>query len=168
MINSTFLEHNILKHPLSLLFVFVTTLFAILYGLHLADTGDYDWYILVFISSVYTSSVLFMLIQTPWAKWTILGSGMVATFSADAILYGLFAANQILGHRITGYEFGLGLVRALFIMGGIWLVIGMVQDAWLDQSERSYQRWIRIFDKLHILKGKNYHGNDSSFDHSDN
>jgi len=112
--------------------------------------GSYDAIILTFISVVYCLGALFMIGQTRWRDWTILGSGLVATFTADALVYGLFASNLYRegNDRIPFYQEGLVIARSLFVVGGTWVIIGMLVETWLLFPPETQERFKAPLRKL--------------------
>jgi hypothetical protein len=90
------------------------------------STPFQDKWILLGIGSVYALSVLVMLIGTRY--WTIRGLGLLGTLMGDTLFYMAFAFPRWGWAEPPGNDY-LNIVRALFIVGGTLLLIGLC--AWL-------------------------------------
>jgi hypothetical protein len=126
--------HRVLRHPLALMFVTILTLMAMLIAFHQTTNNTFDAYILIAVSIVFGLSALFMLLHTQWQKWTVLGSGLVATFLGDAFLYGILGTDDFFNISSALRGFILLNVRTLFVVGGTWILVGLLQEAWIDMN----------------------------------
>ena len=86
-----------------------------------------DKWILLCIGSAYALSVLVMLIGTRY--WTIRGLGLFGTLLGDAMFY-LSLAFPRWGWAEPPSNDYLNVVRALFIVGGTLLLIGLSMWIW--------------------------------------
>ncbi len=118
------------------------------YLLHLATVhnmdGDFDPSTLVLISVAYTVNAVIMAVRTGSGPWSILGAGLLATFCGDALFYFyIFAGTERI--QIPHREAGLDLVRALFVIGGIFTLLGHLREWWRDDGSaaRALKRFLR-------------------------
>lgn len=75
--------------------------------------------ILLYIASIYTVAVLVMLIHT--RKWSTIGCGLLATMAGDALVYARASPLTVLDGASV-----LDLARSCFLVGGTYLIVGMV------------------------------------------
>lgn len=79
-----------------------------------------DPLILTYIAAVYTLGIVVMLAWT--RKWSTIGVGLLATMTGDALLYARLS--HIL--PFPNGQWPLDIVRSCFIVGGSYLLVGMV------------------------------------------
>lgn len=83
------------------------------------------------IATAYALAILVMLIGTK--RWSVRGLGLLATMTADALLYGA-AAMTGLGWIGAPDKTELDVIRSIFAVGGVLLAIGLIR--WLiDETE---------------------------------
>lgn len=126
-------------HPLALLILLGTLFVSIVVFTHSNSyVATFDEYILAFIATVFFLAAAFMIHGTKWYRWTYLSSGLLATFLADMMLYGA-AAYTAFHQPFMWYDVYLLFVRALFVVGGTWVLIGMFMD-WYEERARKRQK----------------------------
>ena len=86
-----------------------------------------DPLILVYIATAYTIAVIIMLVYT--RKWSLIGCALLATMTGDALLYGRLSHHL----PVPGGDWVLDVIRACFVVGGTYLVIGLFQ--WVREQE---------------------------------
>lgn len=86
-----------------------------------------DTWLLLGIGVMYGLAILVMLTAT-W-RWTLRGLGILATMSADCLLYGS-AGLTGLGWISPRTEWQIDLIRACFVVGGVLMVIGLIRYMW--------------------------------------
>ena len=94
--------------------------------LHVNFTNSGDTALLLFIGFVFLFAAAVLVIFT--RRWELRGLGQVVTYLADAMLYG-GAGLARLGAwgGLAGNEAGIALMRAMFVVGGVFLVVGVVK-----------------------------------------
>jgi hypothetical protein len=139
-------------HPFGAMILLLIALTSALIHFH-PDTHfvHFDASILAFIAVTFLLALLFMMSRTKWRGWTLLSAGLVTTFMADASLYGLSALTSF-GYEPLFREDIVSFIRAAFIVGGLWILMGLVQEWWLEQPPE--QRTIRyiITHPLNIFR----------------
>lgn len=137
----------VLRHPLVWLVFFVLTTVTILSRVTVKSTEDvFDPALLTITSLGYLAGAISITARTKIRMWSILGSGLLATFLADAIYW--FSILQIkLEHHwfITHAGQLVTWVRALFFVGSIFVVFGLGQEWWDDRGNGIFaaKRWRR-------------------------
>jgi hypothetical protein len=89
----------------------------------------FDAVLLSFISIVSGIVVLVMAIKTKWHSWSILASGLIGTFLAISVLF----AQAVVSYRIGEYGVRphiLVFARSLLLVGGVWVIVGFLQEWW--------------------------------------
>lgn len=106
-----------MKHPLVLLAAATVVAFALLWFVNI------DPFIMAIIIAAYGFSCLWQLILTGWRFWTVLGAGLFASELGVSLYFG-----YLLTRRLTTEppfdEAGLTLVRALVLVGGLFVLAG--------------------------------------------
>lgn len=85
-----------------------------------AQQETVDAGILIYITSVYTLGIITMLAYT--RSWSLIGCGLLATMTGDALLYGRLSRHM----PFPEGPWALDLARSCFIVGGTYLVVGLV------------------------------------------
>jgi hypothetical protein len=117
-------------HPLALMLVAVTLSFLLITMSGISShPRAFDAVLLSFISIVAAIVVLVMAIKTKWHAWSILSSGLIGTFLAISVLF----AQAVLSYKIGDFKARphvLVFVRSLLIVGGLWVIVGFLQEWW--------------------------------------
>lgn len=103
--------------------VAATTVTAIVFNNIDGGTKDVvDPAILVYITVIYTASVAAMLIYT--RQWSIIGAGLGATMTGDALLYGRISRH--IPVPFLDDPWVLDAIRACFVVGATYIAIGLI------------------------------------------
>lgn len=127
-----------LRHPLLWLLALCTVAIVVLHALDVASIANrIDPVILVVISISYGVSALSMLVRTGWRNWSILGAGLVATLIGDTVFWVLALLRAggwtpAIDHR----DDTLDVTRALFAIGGPFVLVGLAREWWADRKSR--------------------------------
>lgn len=125
------------RNPLTWLGLCLVVGFAIL-----QRAGDeFDLLALIVISITYTLAVVSMVVRTGWSRWSTLGAGLLATMAGDALFYTyILTGTHPLPFRVLHHEETVVLVRDLFLIGGVFVSIGLAKEVWGDRTGSIWHR----------------------------
>lgn len=114
-----------MRHPIVILLALVAVLTVAVHTLAPDSVERWlDPMMLTMIVLAYLMAALVMLWRTGWAMWTPLGAGLLATMTADALLYAYILLPRIDAQRPLA-DWWLALVRALLVVGGPMTLFGL-------------------------------------------
>ena len=117
-----------MRHPIVILLALAAVLTVAVHSLAPASVEHWlDPIMLTVIVLAYLAAALVMLWRTGWAMWTPLGAGLLATMTADALLYGYILLPRLDVDRVLA-DWWLALVRALLVVGGPFVLFGLRRE----------------------------------------
>ena len=162
-----------LRHPLVWIAVLIAATIATLTRVtELQQQGTFDPLMLLLMVTSYTAAFVSVAVRTPWRSWTILGAGLAATFLADALIWAYVFLTRVNADGEWAWSHGpewlnathaafiphtavaLIVIRALFVVGGVFVLVGLIRDSIVDMrirrsdSARTREDIARIGDQL--------------------
>lgn len=102
---------------------------------------EFDPFTLFVISTAYTYAVLSMAARTGWSRWSILGSGLLATMAGDALFYlYVLTSDHPPPVRIIQYDIVPIVVRDLFFVGSLFVITGLIMESRGDRTRGVWHR----------------------------
>lgn len=115
-------------HPLLVLVILVATVIGLLQVIDEAwATRYFDPPMLTVIVVAYLTAALVMLTSTGLRGWTVLSAGLLATMLGDAMLYAYILMPQV-GIAVPFEEVWVAMIRALLVVGGPFVLAGLVRE----------------------------------------
>lgn len=133
-------------HPLLLLIVLVTVMLGVVHTMPEAWLAVFDPLMLVIVIIAYLLAVIVMAARTNLQLWSFLGAGMLATFTADSMLFVRILAPRVSVDFPVGdvvaptimSDLWLEIVRALLVVGGPFIILGLLREWRTHEGERRY------------------------------
>ncbi len=129
---------RVLKHPL--VWLVILTAVAIIILKHITPDQNSRLFIpavMTTISCMYALAALSMVVRTRLWCWSILSAGLLGTFVADAVWWmSLYQNGRGQPWFVEHKDNLLIFVEALFAVGSVFVVVGLVQEWWRERCER--------------------------------
>lgn len=144
-----------LRHPIVVIVVLIAaTILTLSRFTELQTKGSFDPLMLLLMVTSYAAAFVSVAVRTPWRSWTILGAGLAATFLADALIWAYVFMTRVDADGEWGWTHGpewlntvhvaflphaasaLILIRALFVVGGVFVLIGLIRDGLVEMRLR--------------------------------